>query len=348
MTRHPPLTISPAETVGDPPLTLWRRYLFHENPPVDGGEVDRLSRLFRRYVTSYPFVAWRPGGVITDEMHRQTEALLPLSEVIPPIRRVVDALLTPPTDGFATILTAASSWLSVCQRLESWRVDPSAIISPLLRDPRHAMAFLSRWYIPRRHGGSPGRYPGQLRFIHRWLSRREGEIALLDAACGTGEGVYDLAAAARDAGIPPEQVTIVGETLAAVEVISAASGVIVHDPERTSAFSRVRGELEGCGLLERILFSQHDIREEGGGGYDLIICNGLIGGPLLHHPDHVARLVGVLSRRLKPGGLLLAADRFHGGWHRRIAPSFLVGVMKGAGLSPFDPGEGIGGVTSSG
>jgi len=304
----------------------------------------------QRFVSLYPYGAWRPGGVITGEMHRQTEALLPLREMIPPIRRVVQGLLLPPPDGFTTLLTGAASWLAVCERLRLPCVDPSVMLRDALNDPRSAMLFLSRWYLPPRHGGTFGRYPAQLGFVRRWFEERRGEwLSILDTACGTGEGVYDLALVAAASGFPPSRVMIVGETLSAVEVVSAASGVIPHDPGRTARFVPVRQRVLQSGMLERIIFRQHDLlADQGGDGrHDLILCNGLMGGPVLHDPDLMGQVIDTLARRLRRRGILLIADRFHEGRHRQ-GGRLVRQVLEQAGFSLIDPGEGIGGVISSG
>jgi hypothetical protein len=47
---------------------------------------------------------------------------------------------------------------------------------------------------------------------------------------------------------------------------------------------------------------------------------------------------------LRPGGVLLAADRFHEGWKRNIPGETLGDVFKACGLEVIEAGEGPGGL----
>jgi trans-aconitate methyltransferase len=56
--------------------------------------------------------------------------------------------------------------------------------------------------------------------------------------------------------------------------------------------------------------------------YDVIVCNGLIGGPMLYRDAELARFSKRLRELLAPGGIISIADRFHGG-HRQARTRFL-------------------------
>ena len=47
--------------------------------------------------------------------------------------------------------------------------------------------------------------------------------------------------------------------------------------------------------------------------YDLVLCNGLVGGGFLCEDSDYRRLLAALRRVLAPGGLVAAAARFHQG-----------------------------------
>jgi hypothetical protein len=56
--------------------------------------------------------------------------------------------------------------------------------------------------------------------------------------------------------------------------------------------------------------------------------------------DQLATAVTSLARRVKPGGILLAADRFHGGWKKEAPPEVVKGVLLRSGfrLHPIEDG----------
>ena len=75
--------------------------------------------------------------------------------------------------------------------------------------------------------------------------------------------------------------------------------------------------------------------------FDLILCNGLLGGPIVNSETDLTWVARNLAALLRPGGLLLAADRFHGGWKKNIPKETLGDVFKRCGLVVSEAGEGI-------
>jgi hypothetical protein len=97
------------------------------------------------------------------------------------------------------------------------------------------------------------------------------------------------------------------------------------------------------GGSQGIVFFQDDVSRpphRGEEPYDIILCNGLLGGPFIHGEDKLATTVTSLARRIKPGGILLAADRFHGGWKKEVPPELVRGVLHRSGfrLHPIEDG----------
>ena len=81
-----------------------------------------------------------------------------------------------------------------------------------------------------------------------------------------------------------------------------------------------------------------------GSRFNLILCNGLLGGPIIHEKEQLDRAVGNLARLLTPGGILLAADNFHGGWKQKCPQKNLRALFELYGLKSFQAGEGVGGL----
>jgi hypothetical protein len=110
------------------------------------------------------------------------------------------------------------------------------------------------------------------------------------------------------------------------------------------------------GYIRRIVFSCWDILSPaappaftGDGGqrrFDVILCNGLLGGPILHEQESLERAIGNLAELLAPDGILLAADSFHGGWKQKCPQSELRALFEKKQLKTFEAGEGIGGLKS--
>jgi predicted O-methyltransferase YrrM len=60
--------------------------------------------------------------------------------------------------------------------------------------------------------------------------------------------------------------------------------------------------------------------------------------------DSLEKAVESLCARLRPGGLLLADDRFHGGWKKRMPGDGLKRMLSGYGLKTLTGIEGVAGV----
>jgi hypothetical protein len=72
----------------------------------------------------------------------------------------------------------------------------------------------------------------------------------------------------------------------------------------------------------------------------------LLGGPIINRREDIERVVAQLAGLLAPGGVLLAADRFHGGWKQKCPQSELQALFEHQGLEGVSLGDGIGGKKS--
>jgi SAM-dependent methyltransferase len=232
-------------------------------------------------------------------------------------------------------------------------VAPHELMGRMLQNEEFRQQILFAWHLPQQHGGGFGRYPAQLAWLYSWLKTgrqgRESTISCLDAASGSGEGTYELAAAVFAAGYQPCAITVRGATLQPLEVAAAALALFPHDRPRQAAYRLRVGTICPPELLERISFQQEDLKRESHetNCYTVILCNGLLGGPLLHERCTVLRVLKGLVQRLKPGGILLADDRFHAGWRRVITPTELRELFIAAGLHLVAVPSGIGGICLS-
>jgi chemotaxis methyl-accepting protein methylase len=253
------------------------------------------------------------------------------------------------------------SWADVYAALPArfqCTTNPGRLLETLLADSTLLKAYLFASFLPRRFYGGFTRYPGQRKFIQEWLIQRDAKpVRCLDGACGTGEECYGLAGLAMSCGYAKGSLHIEGWTVEPLEVWAARHRRFPHDRQRELCFRDVTDHLFEHGYHRSISFSCRDLldmhasrldtcenRDRNGDLYDLILCNGLLGGPLLHESQQLERVVHYLADRLAPGGMLLAADSFHGGWKQQCPQQKLRALFEKNRLKTFEAGEGVGGL----
>ena len=309
--------------------------------------IERLARAFASYADCYPLPLWAPGLVVDAEMRSLSEALFPISQV----RALFDLLLRR-SCRFAPLLSAShlhgsASWLDLLQRLrpQPTQADPSALLRQLALDPQRRRRFLFSLFLPQHFGGGFDRYPLQSRWLANWLAANraglKGRIRALDSACGSGEGTYGLAELLDAAGFRGDGCLLHGSTLEPIELFSAAHAFFPHDPERQWQYRARVAPLFDRALLDLEFHLDEVERPSARKPYQLILCNGLLGGPLLHEAGELKRALAALAARLAPGGVLLAADRFHAGWRQRVPVAALRAGLREQGLVPLEVPEGV-------
>ncbi|GFO53502.1 hypothetical protein GMSM_05090 [Geomonas sp. Red276] len=225
--------------------------------------------------------------------------------------------------------------------------DPAPALTALVRDENFRRELLFALFLPRHFGGSFDRYPLQRAWVTGWLreerGRLGGRVRLLDSACGSGEGSYCLAEAVLAAGYRPEASLVTASTLEEFELFAGAHGFLPHDRQREREYrARVAPIINQSGLVMEFRLEEVGMLADRG-AFDVVVCNGLLGGPLLHEENELARAVHGLAERVAPGGVLLAADRFHAGWRRQVPLEMLKGMLVKEGLELMEVKEGIGG-----
>lgn len=307
----------------------------------------RLRERYRLFCSTCPSPQWDRGLVITPEIRCQTEIYLPLNEIGSGFHYLLQRSCRYRPFLPAVPLFSALSWPDALERIGGAGIglDAGRLLADLAENYQLRAAFLAALFVPKRYGDAKGRYPLQLAFINSWLSSRAGgDLSLLDAACGSGEGVYELAEMFCEAGLDGRRVTICGGTVEPLELVAAAHGWFPYDSGREARYAAMIGNMAGLDLAVR--FCRDDILETYAGKdlHDLVICNGLLGGPLLHGAATLQRAVRGVVERVKPGGLVLAADRFHDGWRRIVPLALLQQLFRDEGVRTVDLPEGVGGI----
>ena len=319
-------------------------------PPIQNA-LKRLNDRFLVYAATSPAPLPVPGLAVTPEIRRQCELYLPLSEVARCFKRLYCSTLSYApilsSTPFHNALSWADAYLALPPRFQS-SANPARLLEALLADRDLLVEFMFASFLPRRFYGGFNRYPLQRKYLEGWLAGRDKkQLRCLDAACGTGEETYGLAALLLASGYGTDAFRIEGWTLDPLEVWAAAHARFPHDPHRESACqSEVAAIFEqGAGHCQ--VFSCADLISScpaAEGEFDLILCNGLLGGPIINQRIELELAVRNLAAILRRGGLLLAADSFHGGWKKNIPRETLGDVFKACGLFVREAGEGIGGL----
>jgi SAM-dependent methyltransferase len=314
-----------------------------------------LHRCFESYVSTCPVPFISPGLIVTPEIRVQSELYLPISDIAAVFHRLYSAALTYPPMLSSTPFHNALSWADTFVELPpclQFSVNPALLLERLLIDRDLLTDFLLDSFLPQRFCGGLGRYPEQQKFIREWLAtRRTRTLHCLDAACGTGEETYGLALLLSDHGFAPEEIRINGWTLEPLEVWAATHRRLPHDTYRESLLREAASVPVQRGYDRCISFSCQDILSSPQPStcgenslFDLILCNGLLGGPIIHEKEALDRAAGHLAALLSPGGILLAADHFHGGWKQKCPQSDLRALFESHGFRYVDAGEGVGGL----
>lgn len=315
--------------------------------------LQRLQRRFDLYSTTCPAAFIAPHLSVTAEIRIQSELYLPIAEITCIFDHLYSRTLRYPPIFTSTPFHNSFSWADTFVRLPhnfQFSANPAALLENLLDNRDLMTEFLCASFLPRRFYGGLERYPGQQQCIRRWLAtRKKGLIRCLDAACGTGEQTYGLVRLLSEYGFPPERIRLDGWTLEPLEVWAATYLRFPHDHAYQLHLRNETAMLFQRGYQYRISFACHDIlnvlsvttASGENTNFDLILCNGLLGGPIIHNEAEIDRVVGNLVRLLNPGGILLAADNFHDGWKQKCPQKALRASFEKIGLVTDVNREGI-------
>jgi chemotaxis methyl-accepting protein methylase len=313
--------------------------------------IDNLARMFSLYVDYYPYGLWAPGLSINGEMRSMSELYLPMAEIARVFDRFFALSLRFQPVKESSILHHSLSWLDFLSKMQHHlnQPDPAKLLLKFSVDEMERRRFIFANFLPASYGGGFRRYPGQHSFLTEWLrenrKRLSAGIRCLDAACGTGEGSYDIALLLMENGFAGKAIRIVAITMEAIELFAAAHAFFPHDPGREKLFrSRIK-LLVDYGITEKISFRLERLEEvpSGENNFDVILCNGILGGPFIHDPEKLSIAVRSLARRLAKGGIMLAADRFHQGWKKKVNEETIRREFTACGLRSLPVTEGAGG-----
>ena len=203
---------------------------------------NRLQDRFKLFCSTCPAPEWHKGLIVTPEIRCQSEIYLPLAEIQTVFRYLLLRSCRYKPFLPAVPIFSALSWADALERIEPFpfRFNPARIIADVAENQLLRTTFLASLFIPKRYGGGGDRYPLQKIFLNEWLSGRSRQkLSLLDAACGSGEGVYGLEEMLAETGCDPDSTTVHGCTVEPLELAAAAHGWLPHDSERGAALKNM-------------------------------------------------------------------------------------------------------------
>lgn len=318
----------------------------HPDPTVVSKRLESVAKLFDCYRNSTTAPLPSSNLVVTPEIRYQSELYLPVNKLRHCFYALFrQALLHTPVYS-STPFHNALSWADLYCSLPHWAQlspNPARYIEHLLSVPSLLEKFVYFSFLPERFNGSGfDRYKEQYQYIFKLLKQWETpkELRMLDAACGSGEGSWELLSLADKAGLAPDQLALEGWTLDPLEVFSARHQYLPHIPQRESAYRQFVKPLYQRQWDRSVVFRVSDLlaldaesaRTDTDGMFDIIVCNGLLGGPVINQPEQVTKVINTLASRLTHGGVLLIDNCFHGGWKKRFTADNLKNRLSQAGL----------------
>jgi len=236
---------------------------------------------------------WSKNLIITPEIRESYEKWLPIDEFCGSLTGVGRAYL--PEESWMPLPLRSGTYLSLP---DFWAAMPSCFGGKVCFEEGELPSLFCAMADPPRFGTTAGRYPEELRYLMD--TTRDG-MSLLDVGCGVGLNTLEIASALKG-------MAVVGITPEPLEVWMAQNRCLPHDFHRQTMMRQFDGKAD----------FMYGRAEEFSGDYDVIVCNGLVGGRFFHEVPKYQAFLHCCRESLCSGGRLIIADRFHEGSQRNI------------------------------
>ncbi len=256
---------------------------------------------------------WARNLIITPGIRETYEKWLPIDEFKSSLSGVARAYL--PDESWLPLPLRNGTCLSMP---DFWASMPPAFEGRVKFAEEELLPLFCAMADPPRFGTTAGRYPEELEYLCNIV--QEG-MSILDVGCGVGVNTLEMASMLKGAGLT-------GITPEPLEVWMAANRRIPHDLQRQSMMRQFDGHAHFmCGIAED--FS---------GNYDIIVCNGLIGGRFFCSETQYSAFLRCCRFSLRQGGRVLIADRFHEGTLRNLERFIGIALAFDFSCHEFDGG----------
>lgn len=236
------------------------------------------------------------------------EAYLPVADFVASLRRLAGLVLPHPSWTPTVLAETGRHLASRCvfpSLPDLWAYLPPQWCGRVTLEPEELPALLAALADPSRFGTAAGRYPDQLARLREWAGDARGEATLLDVGCGTGEGTREALAALRETGCRGRAVGVTREPL---EAWMATSGRLPHRPAEAAVPPPGLHYAVGDAVALPLR-----------GTFDIILCNGLIGGKFMDTGATFRAVLAEFARLLAPGGIVFVGCQFHAGREPALA-----------------------------
>ena len=277
--------------------------------------LDYYNRVWaRRYrvLQDYcPAPWWSFGLIVNNEIHYNYERYFPIVEYLSELRLVFNNLL--PDPSWVPLVLEKKTFHSLP---DFWRQLPQHLAGKVTWEAGELFPLACALASPRKNGCHSGRYPEQHSYLCEWLNdKKHTAIDAIDYGCATGQGTYELA------GILAEYLDhgrVIGVTKEPLEAWMARNRSIPYfnisdSHTRKCSFPQRNEKIRSAFVAGDIHnFSTRFL-------VDLIVCNGLIGGPDQNNERDFRNLWDKFRALLRPGGVLMVGNRFHDGLGRKVS-----------------------------
>ena len=247
---------------------------------------------------------WARNLIITPGIRETYEKWLPIDEFRSSLSGVARAYL--PDESWLPLPLRNGTCLSMP---DFWASMPPAFEGRVKFAEEELLPLFCAMADPPRFGTTAGRYPEELEYLCNIV--QEG-MSILDVGCGVGVNTLEMAAAlggARVTGITPEP----------LEIWMAQNRRLPHDARREAIMKGFDGNAD----------FQLGSAEHFSGNYDIIVCNGLIGGRFFYKESQYVAFLHCCGKALRPGGKVVISDRFHEGSKRNMERFKAISVAYG-------------------
>lgn len=273
----------------------------------------------------HPSPLWRPDTPVSPALRQTWEQFLPVRDYLRDLRHLALACLPSPSWLPAVLVPAVGQDTHAPERPlayaslpDLWHTLPPALAGRVAYGAEEFVPLLCALADPPRFGTDFGRYPEQQDWLAAWRPAADSPTGsttrLLDIGCGTGQGTLEAGATvARAASVP---VLALGLTREPLEAWMATTRSLPHDAAREARYRNCvpppAGPL-GMTLVLQFLAADAVSLPVANATQDIVLANGLLGGPMLATAERLQIFLWEARRVLRPGGVLLAANCFHDG-----------------------------------